>query len=214
MANIDELLQRDPQLARLTGHAAILLRLQDRLAATLPEPLRPAVRVANLKDGRLLLHADNGAVATRLRQQAPTLVSALRLQGGEVTGIEVRVQPRNPPSTPPAATPAMPPGAQARQALATLADRLEPPSPLRKALQRLLARGMGRSEDDQHPFEEHQRQHEERKHQRPARQAAGEAQITPVAGKQPGGDAGPDQNGHQRSDQTQEQHQAACGSES
>jgi len=182
MANIDELLQRDPQLARLTDHAAILLHLQDRVAAALPGPLRPAVRVANLKHGRLLLHADNGAVATRLRQQAPSLVTALRLRGGEVTGIEVRVQPRNPPSPPRGAPSAKPPGAGARQALAALADRLDPRSPLRTAVQRLLARcdatdrcaTTHRSEDDQHPLEQHQRQHEEHEDQRPTRQATSE----------------------------------------
>ena len=137
MTGIGEYLQHDPRMARLTNHAATLLRLQKQLACLLPEPLRRSVRVANLKGGRLLLHADHGAAAARLRQQAPSLTDALRLQGGEITGIDVRVQPLGP--EPPHQTPIRASLSQhGRHSLAVLADQLPNTSPLKQALQRLL----------------------------------------------------------------------------
>ena len=133
----------NPALARLSAHAARLLQLQRLLEAALPLQLARGARIANCRLGKAFLHADNAAVAAKLRQIAPTLVNVFCNAGAEVTGIEVRVQPavraraevrRN----------VVPPGTQAQRSLARLADTLPDDSPLRAALQRLARRGQVR----------------------------------------------------------------------
>lgn len=51
-----------------------------------------ASRVVNHRNGMLVIAADNGAIAAKLRQQAPRLLKNLRKQGAEITGIQVQVQ--------------------------------------------------------------------------------------------------------------------------
>jgi hypothetical protein len=52
-------------------------------------------RVANFRLGKLLIHAENGAVAAKIRQFGPRLASDLSNKEVKVTQIEVRVQARN-----------------------------------------------------------------------------------------------------------------------
>lgn len=99
-----------------------------------PPSLARASHVINLEQQTLLLAADNGAVAAKLRQLAPELARLLRDRGHEVTGIQVRVQVTFPPTkrnTPPTSL-----SDTGRQSLSDLAGKL-PDSPLKSALQRL-----------------------------------------------------------------------------
>jgi len=87
-----------------------------------------------MEQGVLILAANNGAVAAKLRQMTPELIKQLLLQGCEVTGIQVRVQvtiPPQPISVSPAAI-----SNQGKQHLNMLAETLND-SPLKHALQRL-----------------------------------------------------------------------------
>lgn len=76
-------------LTRATQHIAALQRLYVVCA---PPDMIQASRVVNNRDGMLVIAADNGAVAAKLRQQAPRLLKNMQKQGGEVTGIRVQVQ--------------------------------------------------------------------------------------------------------------------------
>lgn len=138
--SLEDCLTADSAMARLAGHAARLLHLQRIFEAAVPRTLLRSTRVANLKLGKLVLHADNAAAAAKIRQIVPTLVNVFRDKAAEVTGIEIKVQPRPAPSRPPAAAMRDLPGTQAKQGLTSLAGKLPPDSPLREALQRLLAR--------------------------------------------------------------------------
>ncbi len=80
--------------ARLSEQANRLQRLQTLLESALPAYLLPGTHVANLKRGKVVIHADSGAVAVKLRQLAPRLAEGFIQQGQEVTGIEVKVQAR------------------------------------------------------------------------------------------------------------------------
>ncbi|MBI2308747.1 MAG: DUF721 domain-containing protein [Rhodocyclales bacterium] len=77
---------------RLMAHVALLRKLARIYANTAPEHLGQASRVANYKSGTVVIHADNGAVAVKLRQMAPTLAREFSNRGVECSGVQVKVQ--------------------------------------------------------------------------------------------------------------------------
>ncbi len=124
--------------ARLAGQAERLRQLQTLLDAALPVHLAPGARIANLKGGKVVIHADSGAVAVKLRQLAPRLADGFIQQGQEVSGIEVRVQPgRRPLSRAQKKQPKIL-GIPSKRSLTSLVEGLDPESPVRQALERLL----------------------------------------------------------------------------
>ncbi len=126
-------------LARLQDHAARLRRLQLVLERGLPPLLAGLCRVANLKDGTLVLSASGGPAAARLRQLTPSLVEHFVQAGHAVQVIKVKVAT---PETPQWRRP--PPerhiSADARASLTRFAATLPPDSPLRASLERLAQR--------------------------------------------------------------------------
>ena len=138
--SLDDCLKADGGLARLTDHAARLLRLQRILESAIPRALVRGTRVANLKLGRLVIYADNGAVAAKLRQITPTLSGAFANLAPEVTGIEIKVQPRGGDAPPSGGESREPLGNHAKHGLTSLADRLPESSPLVRALRQLVKR--------------------------------------------------------------------------
>jgi len=116
-----------------------LVSLQQAYREIAPPALASVTRVGAYSQGRVTLFADSGAVAAKLKQVSPVLLLELQKRGLEVNLIEVRVQVSGRPArlaksdknhrkiSP-----------QALDGVARLAGRLAP-SPLREALQRLLA---------------------------------------------------------------------------
>ncbi len=135
--SLEDCLMGDNGFARLSTQAARLLRMQRLFDSA--TPLARNARVANLRVEKVVIHAANGAVATKLKQIAPTLVGVFRYEAPEVTGIEVRVQPRQSHAPRGGAAPSSIAERQKR-GLAALADGLPAESPLRAALNRLVAR--------------------------------------------------------------------------
>jgi hypothetical protein len=80
-------------LAPLMPHAQRLIELRRILAVALPEPLACRCSIANIRQGKIILFAANGAVAAKLRLLSPTLLEHFSKRAIEVTGLEVRVQP-------------------------------------------------------------------------------------------------------------------------
>jgi len=136
--SLEDCLKADAGLARFSNHAARLTRLQRYFESV--TPLARQSRVANLKLGRILIYAATNAVAAKLRQIEPRLVRVFQAEAAEVTGIEIRVQPgrQNRPTPMPARAGII--GAQQKQGLTSLADRLPSESPLKAALRRLVGR--------------------------------------------------------------------------
>lgn len=124
--------------ARLSDQANRLRRLQALLDTALPAYLLPGTRIANLKRGTLVIHADSGAVAVKLRQLAPRLAAEFVQQGQEVTAIQVRVQARRSAASRSTRKRQNPLGLRPKQALTSLAAGLEEDSPVKRALDRLL----------------------------------------------------------------------------
>lgn len=124
-----------PELRQLSAKAGRLRALQQLYEQIVPASLRHSSHVQQLEQHTLVLAADNGAVAAKLRQLAPELARQFHLKLPEVTGIQVRVQvaiPAAKPSRPHATL-----SSEGRQRLSELSDSL-PDSPLKSALRHLL----------------------------------------------------------------------------
>lgn len=126
-------------LARLKDHAGRLMRLQEMLRQQLPPALALSCSVANLKGDTLVLLANGGAAAARLKQLAPTLVEQLAASGLPIRSIQVKVkviEAHDEPRAPPART-LSPAGTQS---LESFSATLPEGSPLRESLERMVAR--------------------------------------------------------------------------
>lgn len=125
-------------LAALAGQAERMRTLQQHWEQVAPQPLAETCQVGGVQDQILVLYANNGAIAAKIRQLAPTLLDKFKKKGLEVTAIQVRVQVHRPaPDKKPVRRPQL--GSAGMDSLRQLAERLEA-SPLRQALERMLER--------------------------------------------------------------------------
>ena len=123
---------------QVLAHARLLIKLAHLYQDIAPVSLRQATRLANFKSGIIVIHAANGVLAAKLRQMAPTLVEGFLKRGVECNGVQVKVQA--PESRIQSMTSAQKPlSARTAGELSGLRDAL-PASPLRSALDTLLAR--------------------------------------------------------------------------
>ncbi|GAB2181411.1 hypothetical protein DLREEDagrD3_16340 [Denitratisoma sp. agr-D3] len=137
--SLGKFIDSDSGLARYTAHAALLVRLQRAYEKAAPSNLVRSGRVANLKQGVVVIYATSGAAAAKLRQLAPRLTDLFRQIRPEVSEVQIKVQPASPQAGPAAAV-----GASlkttAKQGLENLTGRLPDSSPLKRALTRFLGR--------------------------------------------------------------------------
>ncbi len=110
------------------------MALERQLENIIPLSLKRGCRVLQLDNKTLTLGANNGAIASKLRQMTAEIAIQLRELGCEVTGIQVRVQVSAPPVAEPAKAPNLSDAAKSQ--LTELANSLAD-SPLKKALERL-----------------------------------------------------------------------------
>jgi hypothetical protein len=128
----EQYLDNDAAASRVMTHARLLLKLSRHFETIAPAGLRHAAHVANYKSGKIVIHADNGAVATKIRQMSQRLCDELSKRGAECTGIKVKVQPLQIPVQSTISK-------KACNMLRSTSEKL-PNGPLREALDRLLAR--------------------------------------------------------------------------
>ncbi|NTV12298.1 MAG: DUF721 domain-containing protein [Zoogloea sp.] len=124
-------------LARLQTHARRLVEIQVAVERNLPDWLAQSCRVANLRPEGLVLHADSGGVAVKVKQALPSLIAGLAREGFVVESIKVKVLPLSGArrESPP---PDRSVGKDAKQAMQALADSLPADSPLSSALRRFV----------------------------------------------------------------------------
>lgn len=136
---IGDVIATSGSLKALARQAQHLEALQHLLFEATPPALAAASRVTNLRSGTLVISAQNSAIAAKLRQLAPRLLSHLRKQAVEITGIQVNVQvkPHKIKAEDEFTKRPLPP--DAIQNFGRLSDTL-PPSPLKSALTRLVER--------------------------------------------------------------------------
>lgn len=65
-----------------------------------PIGLARSCRVGRLDAGVLTLYADNGAIASKIKQQLPSLLEKLQKRGSKITGIRIDVQVKIPSPDP------------------------------------------------------------------------------------------------------------------
>jgi hypothetical protein len=122
-------------LAERVARVSELQRLWENLA---PQPLSQLCKVSGLQDRILVVYANNGAIAAKVRQLAPTVLEKFQKRGVEVTAILVRVQASyRPPQERPPKTLRL--GSAGFASLRQLAGQLEG-SPLKQALEAMLER--------------------------------------------------------------------------
>ena len=138
--SLADCLNADAGMARLSAQAGHLLKLQRLYERAIPAALARHGRVANVKSGNIIIHAQNGAVAAKIRQLAPRLAEVFRQEGVDLNEILVRVQPSTLVSAERNNQIRSSIGEEAKQGLTTLAQKLPQDSPLRKALDRFVER--------------------------------------------------------------------------
>jgi len=80
------------ELQALSRKARRLMELQQVFLDSAPPSLSRASHVRDYQTGTLFLSAENAAVATKLKQLAPSLLLNIRKRELEVTGIRIAVQ--------------------------------------------------------------------------------------------------------------------------
>ena len=133
-----KLLGSSDVLSRLQDHALRLVRMQRLVDTALPPALQGRAQVANFSEGKLTLHVQSPAMATRLKLSLETLKETLYAAGQVVTEVKVKVR-AVPYSTGYAEhAPSRHIGLQGRESLQSLSDSLKPDDPLAQALKRMV----------------------------------------------------------------------------
>jgi hypothetical protein len=125
------------ELRQLSSKAEQLTALQRHYEFLAPPSLLPCSRILQLREKVVVIAADNGAVAGKLRQMTTELISLFQARGCEVTGIQIKVQVTALP--PVGASEPRVLGKVAQDALNKLEEKLAD-SPLKTALKRLSKR--------------------------------------------------------------------------
>jgi hypothetical protein len=139
---IGALIANEPALKPLLTRLAEINSLERIYFEAVPVALARSSQVSSYENGTLVIAAENGAVAAKLKQLLPTLTQAFVVKGIEVTAIRLAVQVPGAVADSVGLAPARKPALahSAAQSCRELADTL-PESPLREALQRLARRG-------------------------------------------------------------------------
>ncbi|MDE1183209.1 DciA family protein [Paraburkholderia sp.] len=134
---VAEVLNRTDAYAALRAGVEQIAALEADLKQLLPDYLATSVEPGFIKDGVLALFAGHNALAARLRQIEPRLLSELQQRGWPVTSLRIRVRPQAVKEPPPIKQARM--TAAGAGALQALSESLAP-SPLREALAKMAAR--------------------------------------------------------------------------
>lgn len=133
-------LGREAPLARLQETASRLERLQAVLSAVLPGQFAHACRVSRLDDEVLTIRTKGSAIAVRLKQLTPTLMTYFGGAGYPVRQVRIKVDLPE-PLPEPQRTPVRTLTEKARENILALAQSLPEDAPLRASLTRLVERG-------------------------------------------------------------------------
>lgn len=138
--SLENYLEATDGAGKVLAHARLLIKLANLYQKIAPAHLSQASTLANYKSGIIVIHATSGAVAAKLRQLAPSLADGFSKKGIECNGVQVKVQAPE-INTQSMTSTQKPLSIKAEQSLCELRDHL-PQSPLRSALENLLARAL------------------------------------------------------------------------
>jgi len=141
---IDFYINSSNGLRQLADHARRIAELQLVFLKTAPQPLTQSCCVKQLRAGTLYLSAENAAIAAKVKQLSPRLLTRYQKLGWQITSIRVEVQVRETAPQPVAGR------ARARLSIETI-DNLErlaaglEDSPLKQALANLVEHQRGKN---------------------------------------------------------------------
>ena len=140
--SLENYLEATDGAGKVLAHARLLIKLANLYQKIAPAHLSQASTLVNYKykSGIIVIHATNGAVAAKLRQLAPSLSDGFSKRGIECNGVQVKVQAPE-INTQSMTSTQKPLSIKTEQGLCELRDQL-PQSPLRSALEKLLARAL------------------------------------------------------------------------
>jgi hypothetical protein len=144
LPKIDRILSVDAELQPLVAKTRDLRALRGLVDGFLPPDLARLTRVANFRDGELVLLAANAAAAAKLRLLAGPLSAYLSERRWQVNSVALRVQPNGPRAASRTAQKRVQLSTLTLERLRGLHERMRP-SPARDALGRLLGRARGRT---------------------------------------------------------------------
>lgn len=131
---LKSLMSSNHELRALFSTVQTLTELQQHFSRVTPPHFAQASQILGLRHGTLSIAMSNGALAAKLRQLAPEIVTKLQNRGCEVSGIRVKVQVNYTPVTPKPVPRLLTKTAQ--HELLTLSEHLGD-TPLRHALEKL-----------------------------------------------------------------------------
>ena len=137
---LENYLEATDGAGKVLAHARLLIKLANLYQKIAPAHLSQASTLANYKSRIIVIHATSGAVAAKLRQLAPSLADGFSKKGIECNGVQVKVQAPE-INTQSMTSTQKPLSIKTEQSLCELRDHL-PQSPLRNALENLLARAL------------------------------------------------------------------------
>ena len=146
LTKLDRVLAADGELQPVVAKVRDLRALAGIVHSFLSADLARAIRVGNLKDGKLVLIAEHSAAAAKLQLLAPALIRALQDRRFQVNSVSLRVQPNGRAGTPPQREKTVYFSTHALEELRALHGRMRA-SPARDALGRLLRRHGSTSKD-------------------------------------------------------------------
>ena len=145
LPKIDRILSIDAELQPLVSKARDLHTLRGLVDGFLPPDLARQARVANFRDGELVLLAANASAAAKLRLLASPLTDYLSERRWQVNSVSLRVQPNASPGEPAAVQKSVHLSTPTIESLRALHGRMRA-SPAREALGRLIERAKGQNE--------------------------------------------------------------------
>jgi hypothetical protein len=89
---LNSFLASNQELRLLSSKATLLRTLQGHYESFAPPELTRNSQVSRMNHQTLVLAANNGAIAAKLRHMTAELISLFQARGCEVTGIQIRVQ--------------------------------------------------------------------------------------------------------------------------
>jgi hypothetical protein len=134
---VAEVLNRTDAFAALRAGVEQMVAMKRDLGQLLPDYLATSVEPGFVKDGALSLFAAHNALAARLRQIEPRLLSELQQRGWAVNSLKIRVRPQPVKEPTPVKQARM--SVAGANALQVLSESLDA-SPLQIALSKMAAR--------------------------------------------------------------------------
>jgi len=145
LPKIDRILSADAELQPLVSKARDLRALGELVDGFLPPDLARQARVANFRDGELVLLAANASAAAKLRLLAGPLTDYLSERRWQVNSVSLRVQPNASRGAAAAVQKSVHLSTPTIESLRTLHGRIGA-SPAREALGRLIERASGQNQ--------------------------------------------------------------------